>query len=60
MSGGAGELFKDYVTQIQLGTITDIHNCDLTKYFLQGSGLVEIVLQQQSYDKKLSNYVVKK
>ena len=58
-SEGAGELFKDFVTQIQLGTIKDVHNCNLTKYFLQGSGLVEIVLQQQSYDKKLSNYVVK-
>ena len=54
-----GELFKDYVTQVQLGSLTDVQNSNLTDYFLKYGGLIELILQQPCYDRKLSNYIVK-
>ena len=53
-----GGLYERYVTQIQLGAIKDIHTNQSTEYFLLNGGIVEIVIAQKCYDKKLSNYLV--
>ena len=54
-----GELFESYVKQLQLGAIKDIHTSELTEYFLLNGGIIDMIIGQQYYDKKLSNCLVK-
>ena len=51
--------FQEYVEQLRLRKIADITSCERTRQYLLQDGLVSLILCQRTYDRKLSNQVVK-
>ena len=53
------ESFESYVEKLQLGYIADVPSCEETQLFLVDAGLIQVILNQKTYNRKLSNHLIK-
>ena len=47
------ESFESYIEKLQLGYIADIPSCEETQLFLMDAGLIQVIINQKTYNRKL-------